>query len=362
MRYLLAFPRRGCWRKLLIAVFCCVALFAGTGSIAFGSSIQGTAGGPSFTLQPVVNGPSTPAQISYFAIDTPQGTSIQEHVRVLNVGAAAGTAELSPVEATTAPTGGVAYLPSNQTQHDVGAWITLETQQLDLNPGQSQVVQFQVSVPHNARPGLHLGGIAVQAITQQQSTATTGKNRILINVQQRFVVPVKLNLPGPQSEGLVATSIQSSAGPGYQSLLVGLSNTGTDSLKPHGTLQVADTQGQPLRNFTMNLDTFLPQTSIDYPVYVTGQAFSAGTYPAALTLYYGHSHVLHYTTTFTITEPQLKQTFPNKVLQPPPPYAGLPPWAIILIAVLAVLVISGASGLFAWRTGTRAAGGMRRWK
>src|SRR5207245_8645091 len=115
----------------------------------------------------------------------------------------------------------------------------------------SQMVQFRVTVPKGARPGLHLGGIAAQAVTQQQPTVTTDKNQIHLNVQQRFIVPVELNVPGLQSEGLVATGIQPSAGPGYQTLLVGLSNTGTDSLKPHGSLQVADTQGHPLRNFMM---------------------------------------------------------------------------------------------------------------
>ena len=73
----------------------------------------------------------------------------------------------------------------------------------------------------------------------------------------------------------------------------------------------------------------------------------AGDYQALLTLTYGHAHVLHYTTVFTITEQQLKQVFKSS----PPPQApwlggnfldGLPLWQMVLFGVLLL------SGMFFW--------------
>ena len=357
MRSVLAFLRCKFWRTLLIAVCCCAALFAGTGFMAFGSHAQAAAGEPAFSLQPVISDPSATAVSSYFAIAAARGVTVQEEVRVTNAGSAAGTAMLSPVDAATAPASGIAYLSAGQAQHDVGAWITLAARQVTLAPRQSQVVQFHISIPRDGRAGQHVGGIAVQNAAQPKSTSAAGKNQVQITVQQRYVVPIVLSLPGPQSEALAAAGIQPSSGPGYQYLLVALSNTGNLMLKPRGNLQVTDDQGDPPRNLTMNLDTFLPQTSIDYPVYIQTEALTVGTYQAALTLNYGHNHILRYTTTFTITAQQLQKivSTPLKVLPLVPSY--LPLWLIILLAALALVVIAGTSGLFAWRLAARSARG-----
>ncbi|HLX58516.1 MAG TPA: DUF916 domain-containing protein [Ktedonobacteraceae bacterium] len=360
MRYVLAFLRCKFWHTLLIAVFCCTALFAGTGFMAFGSNAQAAAGEPVFSLQPVIYGPAVTEASSYFAIAAARGESVQEKVRVTNAGSATGTARLSPVDATTAPSSGIAYLSAGQGQHDVGAWITLAVRQVTLAPHQSQVVQFQISIPKDGRAGQHVGGIAVQDAALPKSTSAPGKNQVQINVQQRYVVPIVLTLPGPQSEALAAAGIQPSSGPGYQYLLVALSNTGNLMLKPRGSLQVTDDQGDPPRNLTINLDTFLPQTSINYPVYIQTEALAVGTYQAALALNYGHNHVLRYTTTFTITAQQLQKIVSAPLKVPPLVPSYLPLWLMILLAALALLVIAGISGLFTWRLAARSARGARK--
>src|SRR3989442_16030188 len=96
VRNVLTFLQRGFWRKLVIAVFCCVALFAKTSQIAFGSNAQSAAGEPNFSLQPVVNGHSPTAGNAHFSIYAAPGVSVQEPVLVSNGGSAAGTARTSP--------------------------------------------------------------------------------------------------------------------------------------------------------------------------------------------------------------------------------------------------------------------------
>lgn len=109
-------------------------------------------------------------------------------------------------------------------------------------------------------------------------------------------------MPGATSANLKATGIQAGGQNGYQQLLVGLSNTGTVMLKPYGSLRITDTQGNGVENSSLKLDTFLPQTSINYPVTITGPALSAGTYSAILTLTYGSGQTLSYKKTCSITQ------------------------------------------------------------
>jgi hypothetical protein len=365
MRYLFEFSRRGFWLRLLIALLCSAAYFAGTSSVVLGSSNQSAAGESIFSLQPVAYDPSNPVTRSYFVINADQGALLQQQVRVTNVGTATGTVKLFSVDATTSQMGGIVYLSPKQAQHDVGTWITLGTQQLTLAPAQSQVVQFQVAIPQKVGSGQHVGGIVAQKTTLQNSTTSLGQTHIRVNVQEQTAIAVEVIVPGSQTEQLVATGIQAAGGSGHQQLLVGLKNTGNVMIKAFGSLQVSDAQGHLLQNLTMHVETFLPRTSIYYPASVQNKAIGDGTYQGVLTLTYGRNsvfdHILHYATTFTITQQQVKQVFPNRPLQAPPLATSfLPLWAIILITVLAILVVSGASGLLFWRLGMRAARGSRR--
>jgi hypothetical protein len=117
-------------------------------------------------------------------------------------------------------------------------------------------------------------------------------------------------------------------------------------LKPYGSLQVTDSQGHVAENLQLKLDTFLPQTSISYPVYIKGKALVAGDYSAALTLNYGHGQVLNYHTNFTITQQQVSQVFSSSQTQAPVGLfsgssSGLSPW-LLTGGGLVVLLIVGS--------------------
>jgi len=82
-------------------------------------------------------------------------------------------------------------------------------------------------------------------------------------------------------------------------------------VKSSGNLQIFDSNGHLLQNQALQLDTFLPQTSINDPVYIQRHALSIGQYKAALNLTYGHNQHLHYMAMFTITTS--KKTLTNTV-------------------------------------------------
>lgn len=300
-----------------------------------------------FSLQPVHYDPSEPLTMSYFIFDAQPAVVLNSAVRVTNTGTQTGTASLYPVDAATGQTSGAIYLNQSDPRRDVGAWITLGVQQLTLAPGQSRIVPFRLAIPAGMRPGQHLGGIVAEETAEVSARQTGGTNTstFQVNVKNLTIIAVQVNLPGRAVERLAATGIQSGGANGYQRLLVGLSNTGTVMLKPSGTLRITGQQGQIVKAIPLSLDTFIPQTSIDYPVPITGQALGAGDYTAVLTLAYGHGQVLHYTTTFTVTQQQLAQVFASGRTQAPPGLfgadAGLAPWVLAGGVLLLLLVIGG---------------------
>ncbi len=138
---------------------------------------------------------------------------------------------------------------------------------------------------------------------------------------------------------MAGTGVQAGGQNGYQQLLLGLSNTGTVMLKPYGSLQVANAQGQFVKNLSLKLDTFLPQTAINYPIAIMGQALGPGDYQAVLSLTYGNSQVLHYTTKFNVTQQQVTQVFgsTSSQTQAPPGFGGtggMQLWQIVLVECL----------------------------
>ena len=322
--------------RSVVGMLIIIMLLPGT----FSSSITHAAGGePSFSLQPVLYDPSEPVTKSYFVFDTRPVTVLHNRVRVTNSGTAKGSVRLYAVDAVTGQTSGVVYLARTDERRDTGAWVTLGMQQLTLAPGQSQIVPFRVAIPKIVRPGQHVGGIVAENMTlgsiSQSST-------LHINVENLTIIAVQVNLPGPSIEKLVATGIQPGGTNNYQTLLLGLSNTGTTMLKPHGTLQVTDTQGHLLQTLSLTLDTFLPQTAIDYPVYVQNKALGVGSYRAMLRLIYGHSHELLYTAVFTITGQQIVKVFKtSNPLQAPEIglFDLLAPWQVVLDALFGLLLL-----------------------
>ncbi len=123
----------------------------------------------------------------------------------------------------------------------------------------------QVIIPQNEQPGQHIGGIIAASIGQQLATNASSSSQLHINVEHQMIIAVLLNIAGTQVEQLATTGLQVSNTSGYQSLLLGLHNTGNTMLKPSGNLQVTNAQGQVVQKLSLTMQTILPQASIAYP-------------------------------------------------------------------------------------------------
>jgi Bacterial protein of unknown function (DUF916) len=333
----------GANRKVLCEILCgvvlCVASFSVMGMSA---PMHVAASGPSLGIQPAFFDPKQPLTRSYFIFHNTPGAHFKSAVRVSNTGTTAGYASLYGTDATTGATSGAVYLGRNSKPLDVGAWISLSVSSFTLAPGQSRSVPFEVTIPKTVRSGDHLGGIAMEVTPVTAAAAPTQQSgQMQIKTRIVTVVAVEMILPGAPIEALSATGIQGGGMNNYQTLALNLHNTGTMMVKPHGTLQLFDAHNAHLQTVPITMDTFLPATSINYPVYLK-QALGVGKYQGQLTLTYGDNHVLQYNTFFSVTTQQLQQAFPTTSgkLQAPTTAAAASssvPWWMFLVGGFFVL-------------------------
>ena len=324
------------------------------------ASVSYAIGPSSFSIEPSFFGSHAAAPRAYFTFDSFPGASTYDSIYVTNDSSVRGTVGLYAVDAITGQTTGTSVRPRNDPQVDVGAWITLSRQQVTLDPGQSQEIPFTLTIPFHVRPGQHGGVIMAEDMRQQHFARSTHGSDVKIGMQAFIGLGVLVNLPGPKVEHLDATSIRYDQGSAKQRVLIALSNTGTQLLHPSGSLQVTDEQGHVLQNIPLIMNTFLPQTSIDYPVYIQNKALALGkSYRATLHLTYEDHHVLNYVTSFYVALPK-KELVTNLVQHLVAPPSGnifsiLTPWDYVIgLSTLFLLL----SALFFW--GQKIYGAIRR--
>jgi hypothetical protein len=311
------------------------------------SSLTAQAAGGQAQFNIIALGDSTHPQASgSISLNNVSGSKLQENFRITNTGTASGTVTIYPVDALTGSSSGIVYPAQGAPRSDIGAWFTPGVHQIALTPGQSQVAMFELTVPTNAHPGPHMGGIIAESVAQPTTSVNIGQgNNFQMHVTTRMVVPVIVTQPGAEIDQLVAQSIQAGGVQNAQSVLLNLKNTGTTIIKPSGTLEISDAQGHILQNLPITMSSFLPQTTIDYPVYVQKKALDPGNYTATLTLAYGHNHTLHTAQPFSVTVQQLKRIFINQPGLQGPTVSTSSPWVLVGVGLVILLAIGGG---FTW--------------
>jgi hypothetical protein len=301
----------------------------------------------------------TPAKREpYFIFHTSPGGVVSGQVRIVNVSASAGQVALYPVDATTGQTSGAVYLSAQAQRRGVGRWLSLSTSILTLGARQHRVVSFSVRVPPGSSAGQHLGGLVAAPLKPQSTRATTrGRNTFHVNIQEISIVAVQVDLPGPARQQMVISDLVASGRPGYQTLLIGLGNTGNTLVKGTGRITVSRAGGGRVLQRSFPLDTFVPQTRIAFPVYVRGPRLPAGSYVAEVVITYGSGHRVSRTFRFAISTHQVRQTYgttgTSNSTGASSSGSSIPVWVLVLGAVLLVGGSVGGSSLYFRR---RAAG------
>ncbi len=94
-----------------------------------------------------------------FSFDVAGDDTLEDSIRVRNFGAEPLALDIYASDALTTSSGALDLLPAGEEPVDVGAWIELATDELEIEPGEAVDVPFTMTVPDNAEPGDHMGGI-----------------------------------------------------------------------------------------------------------------------------------------------------------------------------------------------------------
>lgn len=265
--------RRGLAR-LLQAITAAAVLFGGlSAGIAPGPAVASTGQlaptaapntGFQFSAEPYSEPGSQ--QRSDFSYQLQPGHHILDQFVIKNTSKAAESFDLYGEDATNVPrTGGYAYQQRSQMHNTtVGVWLAVGSPHLTVPSGKEAVATFQLSIPDNAPPGDHVGGVVVEEVkAPPQQQAPVGVNLVL-----RVVIPMYVRVVGNAYPSLTVENLtvfhQSPAFPYLSGSKVAVSfvlvNTGNDILDP--------------RTVTVSITGELSGTVHRYTLHQTGAAQS----------------------------------------------------------------------------------------
>ena len=246
-----------------------------------------------FGIRPANPG-SDPASSNYFVLKGQPGEMLHDTVVVVNPGTVPVKIALYPVDAVSGQNGGAVYMNNTDPRKDVGAWITLETNTVEVPPQKQATVGFAVAVPKETRAGQHLGGIAAQYVRDDQpvATALSGNQQTAgfgVTTVTRALTAVLLTVgDAPATPSLKITGSQVADVDGLPTLTLAIQNDGGALVKAKGEVVVTDATGATVLTNQFALDTLVPQTTIAYPIQAEPPA-TPGTYKVHATLDFGGS-------------------------------------------------------------------------
>lgn len=288
---------------------------------------------PAFVVEPAPDAQT--GGRGYFVIGAEPGQTVTQSIYLRNDSGAPLKLELAAVDATTGPVGGASYELPNDPQDAVGAWIALERDSIKLLPREDREVSFQVNVPADAGSGEHLGGIAVLAPAKEEGVdaAPAGQAGASVSFQTRRIVAVQLTLPGAAEPLLVISGVTPAARSDGIYLEIGIENQGTALTKGDGMITLPDDGFQ--RDFP--IDTFVPGTSIAYPIQWAVSADN-GTYDAAVDIRYD-GKVATWEGTFTLGQTVQDELAQRQTNRPPRDWLPIITVAAFALALGAIMLL-----------------------
>lgn len=190
------------WLAGASSVLCAIALLAGEVPAASAAS------NGAWSLFPYRAPGASGASRSQFDFSLKAGKSISDAFTLSNDTAHALRFNIYPADAYDVPAGGgFALRGFGQTNVGVGSWIRLPKSVsgiFSLAAGSQVTVPFTVSVPLDASPGDHAGGI----VALEVGPATIPKSNVHVSVREGVGVRVYLHILGPVHPRLIVSKVQ----------------------------------------------------------------------------------------------------------------------------------------------------------
>ncbi|SDT74942.1 WxL protein peptidoglycan domain-containing protein [Actinoplanes derwentensis] len=201
------------------------------------------------------------------------GERLTDYVGITNLTTRPLTFTVYGTDAYNTDDGSFALLPAAQSPTDVGSWITLGAADLTVPANTRLDVPFAITVPVNATPGDHAGGV-IASIAEETVDATGQK----VLVDRRVAARVYLTVAGAVAPTLKIDTVRleyvqstNPADGGEMTVRYLVRNTGNLRLNGTGAVRVTGPLGWELaRTETMEIPELLPGGSVTVTEKITG--------------------------------------------------------------------------------------------
>lgn len=138
---------------------------------------------------------------SEWDLEVEPGQTVEDAAQLNNFSDEEVTFRLYSHDAINSPDGGFTLQPADAEPVGVGAWVGLD-EQVTVEPGESATVPFSLTVPQDATPGDHAGGI-VASVTSETTDAQG--QRVLVD--NRVGSRIYLRVAGDINPALEVTNL-----------------------------------------------------------------------------------------------------------------------------------------------------------
>ncbi|BCB79532.1 hypothetical protein GCM10022251_42210 [Phytohabitans flavus] len=212
-------------------------------------------------------GPDGRTRFSYEGLQP--GAVVSDFVSITNLSTVPVTFRVYAADGITTPEGAIGVATADVKATDVGAWTRLPHASLRVPPRTRVVEPFTITVPRNATPGDHVGGV-IASITQRVPGTQVGR-------ESRIAVAAYLRVAGPLTAALgveaVSTTYDGTANPfggGGATIAYTVRNTGNVRLSGAQAVSVTSPFGTEAETTPATLEELLPGDAVRVTARMTG--------------------------------------------------------------------------------------------
>lgn len=177
------------------------------------------------------------------------GDRVDDALMVVNNGATPIELALYAADAFTTDEGQLDLFTRDVAARGVGAWLRLSHDTISLEPGESAEVPFTITVPDDAGPGSHMGGVVTTAAAT--SKGTEPERRVAIRIHLRVGESFR---PSLSVEDLSVAYSGDPLGAGRATVTYTVRNTGDTVLAAEQSVAIAG----PFDAFRVTADSVEP--------------------------------------------------------------------------------------------------------
>ncbi len=174
---------------------------------------------------------------------------------------------------------------SQKTGYELSDWITLEKDSVMIPAGMSHSVSFILSVPENAVPGGHFGGIVVSVEPPEMKTSGAS-----IGYEVANIISIRISGDVLESAQIRQFSTEDFIHSAIDiDFLVRIENEGNTLIKPTGPLEIYNMFGKKVATlqFNQDLSGVFPKATENFTIEWTDDQPGFGRYEAILSAGYG---------------------------------------------------------------------------